>query len=753
MDIIHEMIAEDHLFRCHIEMGKETGWAFLPVCNDKSVPIKRGSADTDWGRQEVQEDALLQVAGNPDKFTAVAACLNQRAEFAIDIDIDDAQVAEEQKDKIFGILGPTTCVRKGRLGRLALIYRTDAKLPENFKLECGNIEFQSTLINVAGSCSKKGITSYYRWEGDRPWEVEVPWVEKQLDALAAAYGQTKNAETSECAGINKPDDPAAYAQRTLDYLLDDMRTCREGGRHQCLIDAAMKLEAIDRAQGSKLEKGWPQQLRDAALHVGLPPSEVDDAIQDMRQQCSTPYWPDAEGEGLLLPPENRDTDNARDFADHYGDRIRCVGGEKGQFYLFDGSVWQRDDEVGAVRTMMLGCFTAVAKAKIDNALSLLKSVPGIPIKYSAFDPNPWHLGTPDGVIDLRSGEKVDARTAMVTKQTAVAPKEGIPRRWMRFLEEVTGGDKELAAYLQKIAGYCLTGSIQEHALFFIFGPGGSGKSVFIETLQRMLGGYALAIGIEALEEKSYRGIPTDIADLRGVRLAIASETADGKAWDAQRMKALTGGDSIQARAMREDFFRFEPSHKFVIAGNSQPYLRDAGAAEFRRMNIIPFMHAPKKVNKRLMQELQEEWPQILSWALEGARLWLDQGLEKPEVLEQSLQSYMSYINPFNEFCEERLVFDPEGFITGGRATAEWNDWWEKQSGDPDRKKKRGQIERELIKRGARVGRRRIKGKDGKTHQQRGYFGVRPRVEKPALALVDSKAPFDPTEEVWDGVPI
>ena len=132
MEIIHETIAEDHLFRRHIEMGKETGWAFLPVCNDKSVPIKRGSADTDWGRQEVQEDALLQVARDPDKFTAVAACLNQRDEFAIDIDIDDAQVAEEQKDKIFGILGPTPCVRKGRLGRLALIYRTDAKLPENF---------------------------------------------------------------------------------------------------------------------------------------------------------------------------------------------------------------------------------------------------------------------------------------------------------------------------------------------------------------------------------------------------------------------------------------------------------------------------------------------------------------------------------------------------------------------------------------------------------------------------------------------
>ena len=384
---------------------------------------------------------------------------------------------------------------------------------------------------------------------------------------------------------------------------------------------------------------------------------------------------DAE-ERLLLSPHRSDAENARGFAGHFGNRIRFAL----DFYLFDGKLWRRDEE-GKVREMMLGCFAEASKAKIDNALSLLKSVPGIPIKHSAFDHNPLHLGTPDGVIDLRSGETVDALKAMVTKQTTVAPKEGEPKRWMRFLDEATGGDKELAAYLQKVAGYCMTGSIEEHALFFIFGPGGRGKSVFLETLKGMLGDYAIAIGVEALEEKSYRGIPADLARLRGVRLAIASETADGKAWDAQRMKALTGGDSIQARFLYANFFEFKPSHKFIVAGNSQPYLRDAGEAESRRMHMIPFTKKPDEVNLKLAEELKEEWPQILSWALEGLRLWQQKGLTKPAAVSEALKSYMSEIAPFEDFFEERLVAEKDGFIGSQRAKQEFQEWWDSQGGD------------------------------------------------------------------------
>ena len=311
--------------------------------------------------------------------------------------------------------------------------------------------------------------------------------------------------------------------------------------------------------------------------------------------------------------------------------------------------------------------------------------------------------------------------------------------------------------MQKVAGYCLTGSIEEHALFFIFGPGGRGKSVFLETLRGMLGDYAIAIGVEALEEKSYRGIPADVARLRGVRLAIASETADGKAWDAQRMKALTGGDSIQARFLYGNYFEFKPSHKFVIAGNSQPYLRDAGEAESRRMHMIPFTHAPRKVDKRLTQVLQEEWPQILSWALEGVRLWGQEGLDKPDILKDALQSYMSEIAPFDDFFEERLVAEPGAFIGSLRAKQEFKDWWYDRGADDDKWVTARWISKEMRKRGYNPGKS-PRDKNGRQH--RGYLGVRSR-RGHDIKLVDPSEPggLDPTvetletEEAWDGVPI
>ena len=454
-------------------------------------------------------------------------------------------------------------------------------------------------------------------------------------------------------------------------------------------------------------------------------------------QETTPedYGSDAE-ERLLLSPHRSDAENAREFAEHFGGSIRFAL----DFYLFDGKVWRRD-QVGKVREIMLGCFEQVSKAKVDNALSLLKSVPGIPMEHSEFDSNSWHLGTPDGVLDLRSRERVAARASLVTKQTAVAPKEGEPKRWMRFLEEATGGDKELAAYLQKLAGYCLTGSIEEHALFFIFGPGGRGKSVFLETLKGMLGDYAIAIGVEALEEKSYRGIPADLARLRGVRLAIASETADGKAWDAQRMKALTGGDSIQARFLYGNYFEFKPSHKFVIAGNLQPYLKDAGEAESRRMHMIPFTKKPDKVNLKLAEELKEEWPQILSWALEGLRLWQQKGLTKPSAVSEALKSYMSEIAPFEEFFEERLVVEKDAFIGSRRAKQEFQEWWDSQDYDPNRKITSTWVGKELRKRGFEAGRTR----DEQGRQLRGFKGVRPR-RGHKLQVVDPDATFDPTVE-------
>src|SRR5262249_41436064 len=82
-----------------------------------------------------------------------------------------------------------------------------------------------------------------------------------------------------------------------------------------------------------------------------------------------------------------------------------------------------------------------------------------------WDADPWLLNTPGGIVDLRAGAVLPHDPAKyMTKITAVPPGGECPL-WHKFLNEITGGDWELKAFLQRLAGYALTGSVREHALF------------------------------------------------------------------------------------------------------------------------------------------------------------------------------------------------------------------------------------------------------------------------------------------------
>ena len=162
------------------------------------------------------------------------------------------------------------------------------------------------------------------------------------------------------------------------------------------------------------------------------------------------------------------------------------------------------------------------------------------------------------------------------------------------------------------------------------------------------------------------------------------------------------------------------------------------------MHMIPFTKKPDKVNLKLAEELKEEWPQILSWALEGLRLWQQDGLTKPSAIIEALKSYMSEIAPFEDFFKERLVVEKDGFIGSQRAKQEFEEWWEGEGGDPNRKITSTWVGKELRKRGFVAGRTR----DEQGHQLRGFFGVRPRRGYVPVE-VDRGQHFDPTVEALE----
>jgi putative DNA primase/helicase len=282
---------------------------------------------------------------------------------------------------------------------------------------------------------------------------------------------------------------------------------------------------------------------------------------------------------------------------------------------------------------------------------------------SLFDGDRWLLNTPDGIVDLRSGQlEPHDRGALMTKISAAGPMaKGECRLFLRYLHDATGGDEHLMRYLQRVAGYCLTGSIEEHCILFFHGPGGSGKTTFLLVIQDLLGDYAVNSPMNAFTVSTGERHPTELAHFFGARVVTASEIEEGMRWDEGKLKAISGGDKITARYMRGDFFTFEPQFKLLLAGNHRPRMRSADDAMRRRMQVIPFRYKPATVDKGLREKLQAELGAILRWAVEGEadRRRLG-GLAPPRAVVEATNEYFKSENTIGRWLDERCEAPKEG---------------------------------------------------------------------------------------------
>lgn len=293
-----------------------------------------------------------------------------------------------------------------------------------------------------------------------------------------------------------------------------------------------------------------------------------------------------------------------------------------------------------------------------------------------WDLDPWLLNTPTGTIDLRTGaQHAHSQTDYITRITGIGAGGDCPL-WHRFLDRVTDGDKELQAFLQRVLGYVLSGLTTEHALFFLYGKGGNGKSVFIATISGILAEYHRVAPIETFTASQAERHPTDLAGLRGARLVTAVETEEGRRWAESKIKALTGGDKISARFMRQDFFDYAPAFKLMIAGNHKPGLRSVDEAIKRRFNLIPFTVTipPEERDKDLTDKLKAEWPGILQWMIDGCHEWQRSGLAAPAAVLEATKDYLDSEDAVRTWIEECCRPNAEGFELRTRLYGSWKGW-------------------------------------------------------------------------------
>jgi putative DNA primase/helicase len=296
------------------------------------------------------------------------------------------------------------------------------------------------------------------------------------------------------------------------------------------------------------------------------------------------------------------------------------------------------------------------------------------------------LNTPGGVVDLRTGAiRPHRRSDLFTKVTAVGPGDHCPR-WVRFLAQITQGDDAAIRYLQRWAGYMLTGSVREHAFLFLYGPGGNGKSVLLNVLMAMLGDYARTADMDLFTAQKGSQHPTGLADLRGARLVVAQETDAGGALAEAQIKTLTGGDRVKARFMNRDFFEYSPVFKLVMAGNHRPVIRNPDAAMRRRLHLLPLTFRPERPDPGLEAALREELPGVLAWAIEGCLMWQRDGLAMPPVASDATAEYFAEQDLVAQWLAERCEAKPGAEAPSAGLYRDWSEWATKRGEQPGTQK-------------------------------------------------------------------
>jgi putative DNA primase/helicase len=269
----------------------------------------------------------------------------------------------------------------------------------------------------------------------------------------------------------------------------------------------------------------------------------------------------------------------------------------------------------------------------------------------------------------------------ITKKTACsAAPAGTPHPlWAAFLDRVTNHNTELQGFLQRYIGYCCTGFTTEHVFVFAYGTGANGKSTFISTIARIFGDYATVADMSTFIASNTERHPTDLAKLMGARLVVAQETQKGRRWDETKIKALTGGDKITARFMRQDFFDYVPTFKLFICGNHKPRLSNVDEAIRRRLLLVPFtvLIPLAERDQQLPEKLWSERRAILRWCMDGCLEWRRIGLAPPAIVRDATEAYFAEQDTLQQWLDECTEDGGEfAFTRTTELFAAWKAWCE-----------------------------------------------------------------------------
>lgn len=623
------------------------------------------------------------------------------------LDIDGAEGEASIKGRE---LPPTPTVRTGK--GIHYYYKHPGGSVRNFAKRLPGLDLRGDggFVVIPPSVHPSGAA--YEWQispDDVPLADPPAWL---LDLIRPA------AEPKTPAATPRPPitgDGTPYGLAALRQELDTLAEANVGARNHTLNRCAFVLGQL--IAGGELSEGLVvTDLTRIAQDIGLGDEEIATTLDSglaagKRVPRAAPETRRATGAHpraakTTEPPldlnafHRTDAGQGEAIAAIYGDQMR-FDHTREQWLVWDGTRWQPDLD-GQRETLALDvarqrlaasaneddkekrdqlarwALASEGRQRLDSALHLARIQPVVRTTHDKLDRNPWLLACANGVIDLRTGELQAGRPDdMLTLSTTLTYTPGERcDRWRQFLDEIFKGDEDLITWVQRAAGYCLTGQTSEQCLFMCWGTGANGKSVFLSTLRLILGEYGVNTRFDTFIEERNGAIPNDVAALRAARLVTASEVAEGKRLNEGRIKSLTGQDPITARFLHGEFFTFQPEFKLWLAANHKPTIKGTDEAIWRRVRLIPFTayFGPGQADPTLVDKLALEAPGILGWAVAGCLDWQQYGLGEAQAVKTATATYRAESDILAAFLDERTVRTDTATVRAGELYAAYKTW-------------------------------------------------------------------------------
>lgn len=374
-----------------------------------------------------------------------------------------------------------------------------------------------------------------------------------------------------------------------------------------------------------------------------------------------------------------DSGNIDFFIDFFGDYV-LYNTDQNVFYYWTGRLWRLDKE----KRIMLWIQIAM-RIRRDYTLKKLENESGrsnadalrshvqkccnqrafkaiyegiqcrLNCKDTKFDAHPQLLNVLNGTIDLKTGDlnehnKNNFLTMMATTRYSPTEKSQL---FKDFLID-TFAEKELIEYVQCLFGYCLTGETKEQAAFFFHGNGANGKSTLLSLVRYVMNDYAAVIPAKVLTgiEKT-NAATSELAQLPHKRLVCCSELNCTDALNEGKIKNISGGETLAARAMYGHAFTYNPEFKCIVDTNYLPEISGTDYGIWRRLNVIPFEHTVSKenLNKNLLAELKLQESAVLAWLVKGAVNYYKNGMKSVTAVEKATKQYRKSQDSLNAFLD------------------------------------------------------------------------------------------------------